>query len=219
MMWGGELAVMEKVDDVTFTITFAQPFPTWPETLSSSTVSGLFNAGETGGGMVSPHHYMEQFHADFAGEEEANQLATDAGFENWYLNFLAKNNAHMNPELPGLTPWIPVTTIADSEYVLERNHLLGEDDLLLQRGAASPMRHRPLDAHPAIGREPPLPAPLELAPLDLVIRHPHARQVPLQPGAQLLAKRIFHRGEFEPEHEARFATPTVDTRQGTPARG
>ncbi|MCB0127752.1 MAG: hypothetical protein KDE58_36055, partial [Caldilineaceae bacterium] len=65
MMWGGELAVMEKIDDTTFTIQFAAPFPAWLEVLSTSTVAGHFNGGETGGGFVAPHHYLEQFHADF----------------------------------------------------------------------------------------------------------------------------------------------------------
>jgi len=119
--WGGDLAVFEKVDDTTFTITFAQPFPSWPETLATTTVAGHFNNGETGMGMVAPRHYLEQFHADFIGEDEANALAEENGFESWNLFFLNQNNAHANPELPGLTPWVPVTTISTSEYVLERN--------------------------------------------------------------------------------------------------
>ncbi|MEZ4728979.1 MAG: ABC transporter substrate-binding protein [Caldilineaceae bacterium] len=119
--WGGELATMEKIDDTTFTVQFAAPFPAWLEVFSTSTVAGHFNGGETGGGFVAPHHYLEQFHADFVGEEEANALAEAAGFENWYLNLLAKNNAHVNPELPVLTPWKPVTTNSSTEYVLERN--------------------------------------------------------------------------------------------------
>lgn len=121
IVWGGELAVMEKIDDTTFTLQFAAPFPAWLEVLSTSTVAGHFNGGETGGGFVAPHHYLEQFHADFVGEEEANTLAEEAGFENWHLHLLAKNNSHVNPELPGLTPWIAVTTNSSTEYVLERN--------------------------------------------------------------------------------------------------
>ncbi len=121
MNWGGEPAVLEKVDDYTFTITFAEPFPTWPETLSTSTVAGHFQNGRVGLGMVAPAHYLEQFHADFVGEDVANQLASDAGFEGWHLYFLAQNDAHMNLDLPVLTQWKPVTTIASDEYILERN--------------------------------------------------------------------------------------------------
>ncbi len=121
IVWGGEMATMEKIDDTTFTVQFAAPFPAWLEVFSTSTVAGHFNGGETGGGFVAPHHYLEQFHADFVGEEEANALAQEAGFENWYLHLLSKNNAHVNPELPVLTPWRPVTTNSSTEYVLERN--------------------------------------------------------------------------------------------------
>jgi len=121
MMWGGELAEVAKIDDYTFTFTFAQPFPTWPETMSTSTVAGHFNQGRNGLGLVAPQHYLEQFHADFVGEEEANQQAEEAGFEAWHLYFLAQNDAHMNPDLPVLTQWRPVTTIASDEYILERN--------------------------------------------------------------------------------------------------
>lgn len=121
MTWGDELAVLEKVDDYTFTIRFAQPFPIWPETMATSTVAGHFHQGWVGLGLVAPQHYLEQFHADFVGEEEATALAREAGYETWYLHFLSKNDAHMNPDLPGLTQWIPVTTVASSEYVLERN--------------------------------------------------------------------------------------------------
>ncbi len=128
MRWGGETAVFEKVDDYTFRIKFAQPFPSWLETMSTSSVAGHFHQGRSGGGLVAPRHYLEQFHPDFVGEEEANRIAQDAGYENWHLHFLAKNDAAMNPELPVITPWKPVTRIADSEYILERNpYYIGVD--------------------------------------------------------------------------------------------
>ena len=121
MRWGGETAVLERVDDYTFKITFAQSFPAWPDTLSTSTVAGHFNNGENGLGMVAPQHYLEQFHPDVVGEDEATRLAEEAGFESWNLYFLNQNNAHANPELPVLVPFRPVTTISSNEYVLERN--------------------------------------------------------------------------------------------------
>lgn len=121
MQWGGDLAVFEKVDDTTFKIKFAAPFPAWPETMGSITVAGHYQNGRNGGGLFAPRHYLEQFHPDFIGEEEANQKGQDAGFENWHLFFLAQNDAAMNSELPVVSPWKPVTRIADSEFVLERN--------------------------------------------------------------------------------------------------
>ena len=121
MMWGDEMAKFEKVDDLTLKMTFATPFPLWLENLASQTVAGHFQNGDTGLGLVAPGHYLEQFHPDFIGEDEANAKAVEAGYESWNLYFLAMNDARMNPELPLTTPWVPVTRIADSEFVLERN--------------------------------------------------------------------------------------------------
>ncbi len=121
MLWGGELAQFEKIDDYTIKMTFAQAFPTWPMTLGTQTVAGHFQSGDTGGGLVAPSQYLEQFHPTFIGEDEATRLAEEAGFESWNLFFLNRNDAKMNPEVPVLTPWKPVTRIADSEFVLERN--------------------------------------------------------------------------------------------------
>ena len=126
--WGGSVAVLETVDDFTFTITFAQAFPGWADNMSTATVTGHFHGGRSGLGLVAPAHYLEQFHPDFVGEETANELAKAAGFESWHLHFLAKNDAAMNPELPVTTPWKPITTIATQEYVLERNpYFVGVD--------------------------------------------------------------------------------------------
>lgn len=119
--WGGDLVTFEKVDDTTLKMIFAQPFPTWPETLASITVNGHYQNGRNGLGLVAPGHYLEQFHPDFVGEEEANAIAQEAGYESWNLHFLAMNDAAMNPDLPVTTPWKPSTRIADSEFLLERN--------------------------------------------------------------------------------------------------
>jgi len=121
MNWGGELAEFEKIDDYTFVIKFVQPFPTWAETVSTSTVAGHFHAGRSGGGLVAPQHYLEQFHPDFIGEEEATAKAAEAGFDSWHLFFLAQNDAAMNMDLPVTAPWKPITRVADNEFVLERN--------------------------------------------------------------------------------------------------
>lgn len=121
MQWGGELATFEAVDDYTLKIIFAQPFPSWPETMSTPAVGGHFHQGRNGLGLFAPSHYLEQFHPDFVGEDEANALAAEAGQESWHLHFLAMNDAAMNMDVPVMTPWKPITRIADSEYILERN--------------------------------------------------------------------------------------------------
>ena len=121
MRWGGEVAQFEKIDDYTFKMIFAQPFPSWPEYLASGGIAGHFRKGRDGLGIYAPKHYLEQFHADVIGEEKANEQAKEAGFESWALHFLAMNDAYINPEVPVVTPWRPVTTISSNEFVLERN--------------------------------------------------------------------------------------------------
>jgi peptide/nickel transport system substrate-binding protein len=121
MRWGGETAVFEKIDDFTFRIKFAQAFPSWPDTMSTSSVAGHFQGGRGGTGLFAPGHYLEQFHPDFIGEEEATTLAEAAGFESWNLFFLNQNDASMNMDVPVVSPWKPITRVADSEFVLERN--------------------------------------------------------------------------------------------------
>ena len=119
--WGGSMVIFEKVDDFTLKMTFAQSFPTWPMVMSTQTVAGPYQGGRTGVGLVVPSHYIEQFHPDAIGEEKATELAKAAGFETWNLHFLIKNDSAMNPDLPVISPWKPVTTIASQEFVLERN--------------------------------------------------------------------------------------------------
>jgi peptide/nickel transport system substrate-binding protein len=121
IQWGGELATFEKIDDYTLKITFAEPFPTWLENMASSGVAGHLQGGRTGGGLYAPAHYLEQFHPDFIGVEEATAMAEEAGFETWNLFFLAMNDAVMNPDVPVMTPWKPTTLLSSSELVFERN--------------------------------------------------------------------------------------------------
>lgn len=121
IVWGGELATFEKIDDTTFSITFADSFPTFAVNLASSTVAGHLQGGRSGGGLYAPRHYLEQFHPDFIGMEEVTAMAEEAGFDTWNLFFLAKNDAAMNPELPVMAPWKPVTILASDELIFERN--------------------------------------------------------------------------------------------------
>lgn len=122
MTWGGDLAQFEALDETTLQITFAAPFPLFAVQVAGGyDVGSQWIHGATGLGMVAPAHYLEQFHPDFVGEDEANQLAEDAGFESWNLYFLNQNNPHVNADLPVTSPWRPVTQISSDQYQLERN--------------------------------------------------------------------------------------------------
>jgi peptide/nickel transport system substrate-binding protein len=121
IVWGGELATFEKVDDYTFTFTFAQSFPTWPVVLSTVGVAGYLQGGRVGSGLYAPRHYLEQFHPDFVGQEEVDAMAQEAGFETWNLFFFAKADAAMNPDSPVMAPWKPTTLLSSNELNFERN--------------------------------------------------------------------------------------------------
>lgn len=121
IVWGGELAKFDKIDDYTFTITFAEPFPTWPVNLASTTVGGHLQSGRTGGGLYAPAHYLQQFHPDFVDQDVVDEMVAESGFGSWNLFFLAKNDVAMNPESPTMAPWKPVTIVASDELVFERN--------------------------------------------------------------------------------------------------
>jgi peptide/nickel transport system substrate-binding protein len=91
---GGEPVVVEKVDDYTVTWTFAQPF-------AAFTLAGM--AHQYGfdmymGHSIWPAHYLKQFHIKY--NDQANELAQEAGQEEWYQNFLVKADHRENVDVP-----------------------------------------------------------------------------------------------------------------------
>jgi len=119
---GGKLGVWKKVDDLTFTVTFESPYGLFPDQVASLLVGSNFTnqLGECGG-MISPKHYMKQFHAKYVGLEQANKLAKDNGFDNWAKMFCAKNNPLKNPEAPATAAWVAKTGFNTQQAIFERN--------------------------------------------------------------------------------------------------
>lgn len=122
MTWGGELAQFEALDEYTLQVSFVAPFPLFAVQVAGAfDVGSHFTHGDSGLGMIAPKHYLEQFHPAFVGEEEAERLAEEAGYDQWGNHILSLNNPHMNPDLPVTSSWKPVTRISSDQYVLERN--------------------------------------------------------------------------------------------------
>ena len=71
----GELGEFEVVDDYTVQWTFTAPHANLPGLLSHWVGANL--------PRWMPRHYLEQFHADFADEDELNAAVADAGFTTW----------------------------------------------------------------------------------------------------------------------------------------
>jgi peptide/nickel transport system substrate-binding protein len=118
---GGKLGVWKKVDDLTFTVTFEVPYGLFPDQAASLQVGSNISQLNPCGGMISPKHYMKQFHAKYVGLEQANKLAKDAGFDNWAKMFCTKNNPLQNPEAPSTAAWVPRTGFNTQQAIFERN--------------------------------------------------------------------------------------------------
>jgi peptide/nickel transport system substrate-binding protein len=109
---------VEVIDDVTFKFVFDIPNGMLVDTLA--TINGTMIA-------TIPKHYCSQFNPDY--NPDANQLAADAGFQNWTFLMQDKcawgweTSRWTNPDLPTINPWVvkePLTGDAP-RIVWERN--------------------------------------------------------------------------------------------------
>lgn len=115
-----EPVVVEKIDDVTVTFTFADSYGFFPLRLAYSI--GLPP-------ISFPRHYLEQFHPDY--NKDAAKLAEEAGYSSWvdYFFVMAETeggvepNIGLNPEKPVITAWSLNQSYPGGESVIvaERN--------------------------------------------------------------------------------------------------
>ena len=118
---GGETLQFEAIDEQTFKVTSPEPYAPFVTLMASVIVAGQHTRGDSGDGLYAPMHYLKQFHPDFVGLEEAERIAAEAGFDNWYTYFLDRNHANANPEAPMLTAWRVTGSINTNEWSFERN--------------------------------------------------------------------------------------------------
>ncbi len=118
---GGETLQFEAIDEQTFKVTSPEPYAPFVTLVASVIVAGQHTRGDGGDGLYAPRHYLEQFHPDFVGLEEAERKASEAGFDNWYTYFLDRNHANANPDAPMLTAWRVTGSINTNEWSFERN--------------------------------------------------------------------------------------------------
>lgn len=110
---GDRRAVVEIVDELTFQIVFPEPSPLFIPRLGREYVW-----------LVSPAHYMGQFHPDFASEEELAAAAAEFGVETWQDLWGRRGLAEsfwLNPDLPTLSPWTITTPPPASQVTFTRN--------------------------------------------------------------------------------------------------
>ncbi len=118
---GGEVLKFEAIDEQTFKVTAAEPYGLFVQLMASVIVAGQHTRGDAADGLYAPRHYLEQFHPDFVGLEEANRKAQEADFDNWVTYFYDRNHANANPDAPMLTAWRVTGSINTNEWSFERN--------------------------------------------------------------------------------------------------
>ena len=105
---------MEFPDDYTVVLNFAEPKPLL-----------FYEGGGTRSinGWLTPGHYMAQWHMDLT-EDKAALEATiaAAGFDTWVNYFNNdRNRFDLNPDRPGITPFLLKGSLAEERFVMERN--------------------------------------------------------------------------------------------------
>jgi peptide/nickel transport system substrate-binding protein len=118
----GNVAVVTAPDAQTIVFTYDAPNTAFPLELANKDGADRTIA------PFLPRHYMEQFHPSYADEAALNEAITAGGFTTWTELFISKVFPPDNPARPGLAAWIPVTSLADQVYRLERNpYFVGVD--------------------------------------------------------------------------------------------
>ena len=118
----GERGRVEKVDDYTVRFVFPVANYLFAGLLAGSGgVGGPAMQGRSGYGLYAPAHYLKQFLPKYVAEDRLNALAKEQGFPTWKRMFFTRNDWALNPDLPGLTPWILKTPINRPIFSLERN--------------------------------------------------------------------------------------------------
>lgn len=93
---GGEPSTLNVVDDYTFELAFAKPYPSFQYV--------LVRQGSVGQLFV-PSKYLQQFHEKYVDKAELDNMTKEGGFETWNQLFSDKNSFFNNLDLPNLYAW------------------------------------------------------------------------------------------------------------------
>jgi peptide/nickel transport system substrate-binding protein len=113
------LTGIEKVDDWSFKCTYSRPNPTLP----LGVVRG--EAWGTVGGLnfMVPHHYLQDYHPDFADEDFLNGVIAEKEVNSWVELWMGGQIGmfFFNPDLPMVGPWVMKVTVPAERIIQERN--------------------------------------------------------------------------------------------------
>lgn len=119
----GQPLVIEISDNLTFTVTFAAPYPFFPEVLAKmGTLDTRVNLLDAA--FVLPAHYLKAFHPAYAAPETLAQAAAAKGVNTWLDLWGEKGSIlswWLNPDLPVLSAWKIKIPAPAQQMVMERN--------------------------------------------------------------------------------------------------
>lgn len=123
MRGDGNPAKLNIIDDFTFSLTFDQPYGSFPAQLAIGQWRSYVD-------IIKPKHYLQQFHAKYTPEEKINEAMQNLQLPDntWYGFFNIKQfagslwNAMTEAGIghPVLTPWV-LKKVETSVYTYERN--------------------------------------------------------------------------------------------------
>ena len=102
------LAELDTPDDVTVTFAFGQPNP-------------LFGYRPTMNQPFVPGHYLQQYHPDFADQEEIDRLVQASGLSTWENLFANREQWVFNPDRPSVNPWFAANPLGEELFTMQRN--------------------------------------------------------------------------------------------------
>lgn len=111
-------AELTVIDEYSFDLTFSQPYGIFVAALNSWIPYYDF--------MIKPAHYLKQFHAKYASQDELAQLLEANGQTSWVQLLNAKDVAHWSVGeasalgMPVLNAWV-LTEVNENQRVYERN--------------------------------------------------------------------------------------------------
>jgi peptide/nickel transport system substrate-binding protein len=118
----GEPAKLTVIDDLTFKLTFAQPYGGFLLVLA---IQSWRSYAE----FLKPSHYLKQFHAKYATAEQLEAAMQEANVTEWVKLYTLKDlnsflsggmTANRTLGLPSLQPWV-LKSVSPQMAVLERN--------------------------------------------------------------------------------------------------
>ncbi len=106
----GEPVELEVIDEVTFKMSFPQPY-------------GLFvtRMATFGNGLLVPKHYAKQFHVNYVAEDELAAMVAEADFEHWYQLYGQRMSEWAVVGRPTLSAWVTETPNSRQNFILSRN--------------------------------------------------------------------------------------------------